>query len=58
MTAARTAQIRRETGETKINLGLNLDGAGQVQLSTGIGFFDHMLNLLAKHSHIDLDVDN
>jgi len=57
MTTARTAQIRRETGETKISLGLNLDGTGQAQLSTGIGFFDHMLNLLARHSLIDLDVD-
>ncbi len=57
MTAARTAQIRRETGETKITLGLNLDGAGLAQLSTGIGFFDHMLNLLARHSLIDLDVE-
>src|SRR5882757_2323503 len=57
MTAARTAQVRRETGETKITLGLNLDGTGQAQLSTGVGFFDHMLNLLARHSLIDLDVE-
>jgi imidazoleglycerol-phosphate dehydratase len=57
MTAARTAQIRRETAETKITLGINLDGAGQAQLRTGIGFFDHMLNLLARHSLIDLDVE-
>src|ERR1700690_1756499 len=57
MTTARTAQVRRETGETKIVLGLNLDGTGQAQLSTGIGFFDHMLNLFARHSLIDLDVE-
>ena len=57
MAVARTAQIRRETGETKITLGLNLDGTGLAQLSTGVGFFDHMLNLLARHSLIDLDVD-
>jgi imidazoleglycerol-phosphate dehydratase len=57
MTAARTAQIRRETGETKIVLGLNLDGTGLAQLATGVGFFDHMLNLLARHSLIDLDVE-
>jgi imidazoleglycerol-phosphate dehydratase len=57
MTAARTAQIRRETGETKIALGINLDGAGVAQLATGLGFFDHMLNLLARHSLIDLDVE-
>ena len=57
MNAARTAQIRRETGETKIALGINLDGTGTAQLATGLGFFDHMLNLLARHSLIDLDVD-
>jgi imidazoleglycerol-phosphate dehydratase len=57
MNAARTAQIRRETGETKIALGINLDGAGTAQLATGLGFFDHMLNLLARHSLIDLDVE-
>ena len=53
----RTASIRRETGETKIALSLNLDGAGLAQLNTGIGFFDHMLNLLAKHSLIDLTIN-
>ena len=57
MAVARTAQIRRETGETKITLGINLDGTGVAQLSTGVGFFDHMLNLLARHSLIDLDVE-
>lgn len=57
MTATRTTQVRRETGETKITLGLNLDGAGRAQLSTGIGFFDHMLNLLARHSLLDLDIE-
>ncbi len=57
MTAARTAQIKRETGETRITLGLNLDGTGQAQLATGIGFFEHMLNLLARHSLIDLTVE-
>jgi imidazoleglycerol-phosphate dehydratase len=56
-TAPRTAEIRRETAETKIVLGLNLDGTGQSQLATGIGFFDHMLNLLARHSLIDLRVE-
>lgn len=54
---ARTAQIRRETAETKITLGVNLDGTGRAQLSTGVGFFDHMLHLLARHSLIDLDVE-
>jgi imidazoleglycerol-phosphate dehydratase len=52
----RTAAIRRETGETKIDLSLNLDGTGRADLSTGIGFFDHMLTLLSRHSLIDLTV--
>ena len=53
---ARTASVRRETSETKIDLTLSLDGVGQVALATGIGFFDHMLTLLAKHSLFDLSV--
>jgi imidazoleglycerol-phosphate dehydratase len=53
----RSAQIRRETGETRIQLGLNLDGTGTAKIATGIGFFDHMLNLLARHSLIDLTVE-
>jgi imidazoleglycerol-phosphate dehydratase len=52
----RTATIRRETTETKIDLTLNLDGAGQFDLATGVGFFDHMLTHLAKHSLFDLTV--
>ncbi len=52
----RIAQIRRETKETKIFLSLDLDGTGQSQLATGVGFFDHMLTLLAKHSLIDLTI--
>src|SRR5437660_11632401 len=55
--AQRTALIRRETGETKISLAVNLDGTGLSKLSTGIGFFDHMLTLLAKHSLIDLTIE-
>jgi len=57
MTTARTAQIRRETGETKISLAINLDGTGAAKLATGVGFFDHMLNLLARHSLIDLEIE-
>ncbi len=57
MPTPRTAQVRRETGETQITLKLNLDGSGQSSLATGVGFFDHMLTLLAKHSLIDLEVD-
>jgi imidazoleglycerol-phosphate dehydratase len=53
---ARTAEIRRETAETKIELKLNLDGSGTADLNTGIGFLDHMLHLLARHSLIDLTV--
>ncbi|HWG43717.1 MAG TPA: imidazoleglycerol-phosphate dehydratase HisB [Gemmataceae bacterium] len=53
---ARTAQIRRETGETKIDLTLDLDGAGRSTVDTGVGFFDHMLTLLTRHSLIDLTV--
>jgi imidazoleglycerol-phosphate dehydratase len=52
----RTAQIHRQTGETDITLTLDLDGSGQSQVQTGVGFLDHMLTLLAKHSLIDLTV--
>src|SRR5689334_7678813 len=52
----RTAIIDRKTAETQIHLELNLDGAGQSQISTGVGFFDHMLTLLAKHGALDLTV--
>src|SRR5579884_3659289 len=53
---ARTARIRRETGETRIELTIDLDGTGRADVATGVGFFDHMLTLLAKHSLIDLTV--
>ena len=53
---ARTAQLRRETGETKIELTLDLDGAGRSTVDTGVGFFDHMLTLLSRHSLIDLNI--
>ncbi|HKI30553.1 MAG TPA: imidazoleglycerol-phosphate dehydratase HisB [Gemmataceae bacterium] len=53
---ARTARVRRETGETRIDLSLDLDGGGRADVATGVGFFDHMLTLLAKHSLIDLSV--
>jgi imidazoleglycerol-phosphate dehydratase len=53
----RTAHIRRETGETRIDLSLDLDGTGRAEVQTGVGFFDHMLTLLAKHSLIDLTVE-
>ncbi|MBC7326608.1 imidazoleglycerol-phosphate dehydratase HisB [bacterium] len=52
----RTAELRRETKETKIWVKLELDGEGKADVSTGIGFLDHMLNTLARHSSIDLFV--
>jgi imidazoleglycerol-phosphate dehydratase len=53
---ARTATIKRETAETKIELTLDLDGSGLADAATGVGFLDHMLTLLAKHAAIDLKV--
>lgn len=53
---SRTATIDRQTAETKIHLTLNLDGQGTANVDTGIGFFDHMLTLFAKHAAIDLEV--
>ncbi len=52
----RTAEIERNTRETKIKLSLNLDGSGEGGIDTGIGFFNHMLELLKKHALIDLSV--
>lgn len=52
----RTAKVDRQTAETHVQLEINLDGTGQADVETGVGFFDHMLTLLAKHSLIDLRV--
>ena len=52
----RTADIQRNTKETQIRVRLNLDGTGQGQFNTGIGFFDHMLDQVARHGLIDLDI--
>lgn len=52
----RTAEITRDTNETKIAVAINLDGTGRAQIATGVGFFDHMLDQLARHSLIDLAV--
>ena len=52
----RKAEIERNTAETKIKLSLDLDGEGKVQIQTGIGFFDHMLTHIGKHSLSDLKV--
>ena len=52
----RVAAVKRDTKETKISLSLDLDGSGKGSIETGIGFFDHMLELLKKHALIDLTV--
>ena len=52
----RTASITRNTAETQISIRLNLDGTGQANLDTGVPFFDHMLEQIARHGLIDLDI--
>ena len=52
----RIASITRDTNETQISMSLNLDGSGRGNISTGIGFFDHMLNSFARHGFFDLDL--
>ncbi len=52
----RTATVNRNTAETQITVELNLDGAGVVSAHTGVGFFDHMLDLLGRHALVDLKV--
>ena len=56
-TPARHAEVSRNTAETKIRVAINLDGTGVAKLATGIGFFDHMLDQIARHGLIDLDID-
>lgn len=56
MTTPRTAELRRETSESSIELRLNLDGTGRSTISTTVPFFDHMLTAFAKHALVDLDI--
>jgi imidazoleglycerol-phosphate dehydratase len=54
---SRAAEARRATGETDVRVRVELDGTGTAAVSTGVGFFDHMLTLLARHSLIDIEVE-
>ncbi|HNJ79094.1 MAG TPA: imidazoleglycerol-phosphate dehydratase, partial [Marmoricola sp.] len=56
MVEQRTARIERQTKESKVLVELNLDGTGRTDISTGVGFYDHMLDALGRHSLIDLTV--
>jgi imidazoleglycerol-phosphate dehydratase len=58
MTEPRTATLERQTSESKVRVSLDLDGSGRSQISTGVGFFDHMLTAFAVHSLIDLEVES
>ena len=55
-TTERIGEIERNTNETKIKIGLNLDGTGKSNMDTGIAFFDHMLDQIARHGQLDLDI--
>src|SRR5262245_21245101 len=57
MSTERTAEITRNTAETQIRVRVNLDGTGSAKLGTGIGFFDHMLDQIARHGLIDLEIE-
>jgi imidazoleglycerol-phosphate dehydratase len=56
-TTARVGNIVRKTNETSVSVSVNLDGTGAAKISTGVGFFDHMLDQLSRHSLIDMDIE-
>lgn len=57
MSTPRTAEITRNTNETQIRVAINIDGTGQQKLNTGVPFLDHMLDQIARHGLIDLDIE-
>ena len=57
MSMPRTAEVVRDTSETRIRVAINLDGTGQQKLNTGVPFLDHMLDQIARHGLIDLDIE-
>ncbi len=57
MSTARTAEVTRNTNETQIRVAINLDGTGKQTLNTGVPFLDHMLDQIARHGLIDLDIE-
>lgn len=57
MSTPRTAEVVRNTNETKIKIAINLDGTGERKLNTGVPFLDHMLDQIARHGLIDLDIE-
>ena len=57
LSSGRHAEVTRNTAETQIRVAINIDGSGASKLNTGIGFFDHMLDQIARHGLIDLDIE-